>query len=659
MAIQSPLGLQNISGGLVKTRKNVSASLTSANTIIKIIENRTKVSGEVFTRSSILRARRLEATRRQQMEDEIEVGKIDTTTSQGAAAAAGKSSGGFLSRILTAIGALGIGWLLNNLPTWIAMGTEFIARIRRAGEILGGFVSNIVSLIRGFGNVIGSLASNLSRFDLFDTSGQLQSSLDELNQTIENMGSQLEESFKLASTSLSEGLVSGQNAPPTGSEAPDTLYPDVDSGGGTSSGGGRWKPLLDVIASVESSTDKKNNGYDAQNGAPRGVRPGLSQMTIGEIARNAPGASGRYQQMPQFLLGRAKAAGFNENTVFSPQVQDVLAIKQIEGRGGNAWLSGKMSTETFMQGLSQEWAALPNAYGKFHYSNQKSSLRPEKVKSVLEQVKKGSDVPSTTINMSGMPAAFQPGQIQPGRRLRGGEKLTGSIGRGVSYIEITDAYGARGGTHKGIDIAAPSGTYIALRYDSEVVASGWYGDYGNLIDVWVPALGVQLRFAHLLQKPSVNGKIPAGISFARVGSTGRSSGPHIHFESDTKRGSSRYGGSGDPSPYVSALLLTKTPNQGSFTVPTISTTPPQIASPQTPSPQAQVSSTGQRPQAQMIASQSPERKGEQVYVVQTGTTLNQPAMVGGAPNQGTSQVTEFDLVNRFMKNKLLLDLAYL
>ena len=181
-----------------------------------------------------------------------------------------------------------------------------------------------------------------------------------------------------AGIGLGTGIDNALNPPPDG------------GGGGGGGGGGKWKPLLDLISSVESSTDKKNNGYDAQNGAPGGVRPGLSQMTIGEIAKNAPGASGRYQQMPQFLLGRAKSAGYTEKTIFSPAVQDTLAIKLIEGRGGNSWLSGKMKTEDFMQGLADEWAALPNAYGKFSYPRQSSSLKPEKVKSVLAQVKQQS-----------------------------------------------------------------------------------------------------------------------------------------------------------------------------------------------------------------------------------------------------------------------------
>jgi murein DD-endopeptidase MepM/ murein hydrolase activator NlpD len=662
MVIQSPLGLRNISQGLIETRRNVSASVTSANRIAELIENRTKVKSDIFRRGTILRSRRQEASKRQEMEDEIEAGKIDASSPGGRNLFASRLTGGFLSRILNTIGALGIGWLVNNLPTWIAMGTEFIARIRKTGELIGGFVGNIVNLIRGFGNAITSLASNLARFDLFDTSGKVQSAFDELNFTIENMGNQLQEGFKMLLTPLSEGIESGQDAPGLGQDRPETLYPDVDTGSG-SGGGGRWKPLLDIIASVESSTDRKNNGYDAQNGAPRGVRPGLSKMTIGEIARTAPGASGRYQQMPQFLLGRAKAAGFNENTVFSPQVQDVLAIKQIEGRGGNTWLAGRMPTETFMQGLSQEWAALPNAYGSFYYKNQSSSLRPERIKSALDQVKKGSATPSTNINVTGMPTAFQPAQIQQGRRFRGGENVTGSVGRGVSYVQITDAFGARGGSHKGVDIAAPSGTYIALRYDSEVVASGWYGDYGYLIDLWVPSLGVQLRFAHLLQKPSVNSRIPAGISFARVGSTGRSTGPHIHFEFDTKKGSSRYGGAGDPSPYVSALLLTKTPNQGSFTVPEVSATPQiaprSLATSPSPITPAQFIPRGELTEAERLAAEYTQRKGNKVYLVQT-TAPTGPKMISGSRDRGITQtISEFDLVNNFMKNKLLLDLAYL
>jgi murein DD-endopeptidase MepM/ murein hydrolase activator NlpD len=605
-----------------------------------------------FKRGSILRSRRLEFSQRQAMEDKIEAGKLDVSTAQGAVTVAQKGSGGFLGRILQAIAALGVGWLINNLPTWIVMGKEFIARIRKTGQIISGFVSNIVSLLRGFGNVVGSLASNLSRFDLTDSSGKLQESFSELELTLGSMGDQLQEGFKMLMTPLSEGVASGENAPPTGSDAPDTLYPDVDSRGGASAGG-RWKPLLDLISSVESSTDKKNNGYDAQNGAPRGVRPGLSQMTIGEIARTAPGASGRYQQMPQFLLGRAKAAGFNQNTVFSPQVQDVLAIKQIEGRGGNAWLSGKMPTETFMQGLSQEWAALPNAYGKFHYSGQKSSLRPEKVKSALGQVKKGSDVPSTNINVTGTPTAGTRGVTTSVKDELDVVRNRSSLGG----LTPGQGFGAprKGRLHEGIDIGTYNkrGFYVAFKKSGKVVFAGVSGGYGNVVDIVTPD-GTCYRFAHLAKMFVKNGDSYNGQTIGEIGNTGVGSGIHLHYE---VRPGGPFGKAIDPKPYLGLLSIGRQLVGIAGKPETVQS--PQLAS--TPTPSAQVSGSGQQSQAQRLASATvaPERKGEQIYLVNSGTT-QQPMMVRSNQSSNVDmQISEFDLVNRFMKNKLLLDLAYL
>jgi murein DD-endopeptidase MepM/ murein hydrolase activator NlpD len=652
MAIQSPLGIKGISQGITETRKNVSASVTTANSITKLIESRTKVSGDIFRRGSILRSRRLEASKRQEMEDEIEAGKLDVSTAQGAVTVAQRGSGGFLGRIMQAIAALSVGWLINNLPTWIAMGKEFIARIQRTGQILGGFVSNVISLLRGFGNVVGSLASNLSRFDLTDTSGKLQKSFSELELTLGSMGDQLQEGFKMLMSPLSEGVASGENAPATGSQAPDTLYPDVDSRGGVS-GGGRWKPLLDMIASVESSTDRNNNGYDAQNGAPRGVRPGLSKMTIGEIARTAPGASGRYQQMPQFLLGRAKAAGFNENTVFSPQVQDVLAIKQIEGRGGNSWLSGRMKTEDFMQGLSQEWAALPNAYGRFHYKDQSSSLRPERVKSALDQVKKGSDTPSTNINVTGMPITGTRGVTTSVKDELDVVRNRSSLGG----LTPGQGFGApRGGRlHEGIDIGTYNkrGFYVAFRKSGKVVFAGVSGGYGNVVDIVTPD-GTCYRFAHLAKMFVKNGDSYNGQTIGEIGNTGSGSGIHLHYE---VRPGGPFGGAIDPKPYLGLLSIGR--QLVGIAGQSATVQDPQLAS--TPRPSAQVSRSGQQSQAQRLASatSAPERKGEQIYLVNSGTTQQSMMMGSNQPSDTGMQISEFDLVNRFMKNKLLLDLAYL
>lgn len=135
-------------------------------------------------------------------------------------------------------------------------------------------------------------------------------------------------------------------APPGTSGTKDTTgAPGVSGGTGNY---GVWGPLMELIASKESG-----GNYEAM--APMTTLPGATKMTIAEVARRATGAVGKYQQLPQYLVGRAKNAGLNPETdLYSPANQDIIAAKVNIGmnRGGNKWLEGKISTEEFMQGLS-------------------------------------------------------------------------------------------------------------------------------------------------------------------------------------------------------------------------------------------------------------------------------------------------------------------
>ena len=165
--------------------------------------------------------------------------------------------------------------------------------------------------------------------------------------------------------------------------------PPGGSGGGDDGGGGgmtkgTWGPLLDLISGKESG-----GNYEAMY--PSTTLPGATKMTISEVIRRATGAVGKYQQLPQYLANRAKAAGLNpDKDLYSAENQEKIIINvNIKGRGGERWLKGEISDEQFMQGLSQEFASLPNAEGKFHYPGQRSAMTPDKIKSALSKVKKG------------------------------------------------------------------------------------------------------------------------------------------------------------------------------------------------------------------------------------------------------------------------------
>ncbi len=89
----------------------------------------------------------------------------------------------------------------------------------------------------------------------------------------------------------------------------------------------------------------------------------------------------------------------------------------------------------------------------------------------------------------------------------------------------------RARAHQGIDIAAPTGTPVRATADGVVVSSGYdAGGYGNFIEVR-HANGVRSFYGHLSRIEARAGQaVSAGQRIGRVGSTGYSTGPHLHFE---------------------------------------------------------------------------------------------------------------------------------
>ena len=97
---------------------------------------------------------------------------------------------------------------------------------------------------------------------------------------------------------------------------------------------------------------------------------------------------------------------------------------------------------------------------------------------------------------------------------------------------LTSGYGWRWGRmHRGVDIAGPVGTPIYAAGAGVVVTSGWNsGGYGNMVDVRHPD-GSLTRYAHnsrLMVSPGQ--QVRQGQQIAEMGSTGFSTGPHLHFE---------------------------------------------------------------------------------------------------------------------------------
>jgi len=93
-----------------------------------------------------------------------------------------------------------------------------------------------------------------------------------------------------------------------------------------------------------------------------------------------------------------------------------------------------------------------------------------------------------------------------------------------------DPFSQRMRFHKGVDIAAPEGSKVVAAMAGEVISAGFEKGYGNMVLV-KHAGGLQTRYGHLREiSVKVGDRVAAGSLIGAIGSTGRSTGPHLHFE---------------------------------------------------------------------------------------------------------------------------------
>ena len=111
------------------------------------------------------------------------------------------------------------------------------------------------------------------------------------------------------------------------------------------------------------------------------------------------------------------------------------------------------------------------------------------------------------------------------------------IGAPVSRYSLASPWGVRRdpfnnqlAVHNGIDMAAPSGTEIRARAPGKVIFAGRNGVYGNMVEI-DHGHGIRTRYGHMSAISVQNGQaVSARDKLGAVGSTGRSTAPHLHYE---------------------------------------------------------------------------------------------------------------------------------
>lgn len=114
-----------------------------------------------------------------------------------------------------------------------------------------------------------------------------------------------------------------------------------------------------------------------------------------------------------------------------------------------------------------------------------------------------------------------------------------AMGEPVPGHEINSPFGLRrlpwenhGRLHEGVDIAAPVGQPVLAAADGYVIRSGDSSSYGRYVEI-VHAEGLTTLYAHLGRidpRAKAGAKVEVGQAIGKIGSSGTSTGPHVHFE---------------------------------------------------------------------------------------------------------------------------------
>ena len=153
---------------------------------------------------------------------------------------------------------------------------------------------------------------------------------------------------------------------------------------------------------------------------------------------------------------------------------------------------------------------------------------------VASLYQKPKDVVVASNKNSSQGSKTSTGKVNTATNISGTKVALGiSLSKPVSGI-ISSRFGARSrirsSAHTGLDIATSTGTPVVAAASGTVTFSGWKGSYGYLM-VITHSNGVQTYYGHCSKLYySAGASVSQGQTIAAVGSTGNSTGPHLHFE---------------------------------------------------------------------------------------------------------------------------------
>jgi hypothetical protein len=662
-----------ITKSISSTRSSLSSTNVSVGRIQKIIETKTKVRSDLFFKNQIIERRRREASKRREYEDQIEASRV-TTNFQSGLRVASSSSQGPLSRILSFLGYMGAGWIIENLPTWMAMGQEFIVRMKRAGQIIYSIPQTMWRILQGFNNVLKSVGTNIRNLDFTDSSNEVQNSFTQLTDTIDLLGTQIVDGFKLMLQPTGE-----VDIPSTGEQQPDTGFPEVPppslSGGGGFGGSGVSKGV-EIARRLQKDLGLRDYqaaavvGNLLQENSTLGpsVLEGGKKGLLTEAMRTGTGygwAQWTYPSRQRELYQLAESMGVDPSKQpLTDEINYAMLVRELPRYDSGGRFRNSKNIEE-----ASNWIL-------FQYENPADKGSREQSERIADSKKVLQGLSSTSSTPQRPTAPPRP--VSTGTMNLIPQTGAGGFIQGGSGSEGDSTYA----THFHIDTknANPNAAQLAnirevsFQAVKAMFARGSWIHFGNIKkNVYSNISDSELRSLIAAEQRAHGARSSAGVDIQEHNPKTKQTFPsqpgsatkfpfavgEVYYRGGYGREAEiigtggitvSHGAAGSKASQVSPQLA-KVPSETSLT--------PSLSE---ESQQPQISSLTPETQARIAEAVRQERMGQQILFIddrsssQPATpTVSQKSYSGGS----SGQITEFDMLNRFMKQKLLLDFNYL
>jgi murein DD-endopeptidase MepM/ murein hydrolase activator NlpD len=498
---------------------------------------------------------------------------------------------GVVKKALQSFWKLVQAWVVINLPKILEEIRKFTKKIRIIGAAIKRAIILTGSVFSSIGKIAKAVVKNIINFDFTDKSGEIRQAREELETSVDGIGSSLNEILTVWGREEDEldymltELESGQNIenirkdilrhfPEIGPRNP-AFGPGSSGGGNISGGSSRGDALFDLIGSGEGDYNSVNRGNagDTPGGAEAIFGKSLTEMTVGEVVGAQQSgqvfAVGKYQIIPKTMTGFLRNSDVKMSDKFDQRTQEKFKdyVINIKRPAIGKYLRGESDDrDSAAQAVAREFASVGltkaeagRGRGQSRYAgtgNNAASISPDQVASALDADRSATLSPPQS--QSPQPANGNSGSMS---NVLTANDFNTTDRSAPSPIIKTSGFGMRGDRmHKGIDFAPPNGQrgwYCAYNANGRVTLAKTLPGYGKTVIIQFG--NVDLVFSHLASYSVRNGdRYTAGSPIGEIGNTGRSSGTHLHFEARPVGG---MGGTGyNPEPYVNGLTFGRMPS---------------------------------------------------------------------------------------------------